>query len=270
MLIYQCRFCKRIWEFPSPPPLWECEWCQGGLFYVGTDEHQNKIQVNKANDKQGRPIYNRLWNLLKAVGMIWGTGGAANIVAKHIKKGNIGKGDLFHTMFPWATAGIIHGLQHPQEVKKLFFPARSHIRTEEKVRKVIEIIKEQKSNKDSQGLPKIAPEKKVNFQFKPQETLTKKTQNATSKNMDQMGDPRAFKWLRILSTRPRILILGGQGTGKSALAFWLLEILTHDVPVLYIDSPRKESLPFHPGSFLTHYTTSLLHHNKRSCGTIYN
>jgi hypothetical protein len=40
-----------------------------------------------------------------------------------------------------------------------------------------------------------------------------------------MGDPPASQWLRILSTYPRILILGSQGTGKSSLGFWLLEIM---------------------------------------------
>ncbi len=40
-------------------------------------------------------------------------------------------------------------------------------------------------------------------------------------------DPRALRWLRVLCERPRILILGAQGTGKSCLAFWFLEIMRY-------------------------------------------
>lgn len=51
------------------------------------------------------------------------------------------------------------------------------------------------------------------------------TGDGASKDTDSVEDPRALRWLRILSSRPRVLILGGQGTGKSCLAFWLLEIM---------------------------------------------
>ena len=40
-------------------------------------------------------------------------------------------------------------------------------------------------------------------------------------------DPRALRWLRVLCEHPRVLILGAQGTGKSCLAFWLLEIMRY-------------------------------------------
>jgi len=239
MLLYKCRICNRIFEFFSPPPLPECEWCQGGLVYVGTGEHQNKIQVNTANDKREKPKYDLLWTFLKGIGLTWGTAGAANIVAKHIKKKDICQGDLLHTLFPWATAGIIHASQHPQELKELLFPAQSHTEPDESLRKVIQIIRRREFDKGSQNLPEIAPQKRANFQFEQREIPDKKTENAVPENAETMRVSRAFQWLRILSARPRILILGGQGIGKSALAFWLLEILHTRCPCFVYRLPEE-------------------------------
>jgi len=235
MLIYQCRFCKRTWEFPSPPSLPECESCQGGLVYVGTDEHPHQIQAQMTDEKKkGRINYDYVLNLFKGGGIIWGAGGAVNIAGKSIKKENIGKADLFHTLFPLATAGIIHGFQHSKELENLFFPnqAQTEMKEElqraemkEKLEKVCEIITGGQLQKGSENIAGVSPERKVNLEFKQRENLTQQTKTAVSKNRGIMGDPPASQWLRILSTYPRILILGDQGTGKSSLAFWFLEIM---------------------------------------------
>lgn len=226
MLVYRCRLCNRIYEFPSPPPLPECEWCQGGLVYVGADEHPHQIQAQMTNEKKkGRINYKFLLRLFKGVGITWGTVGAVNIVVKSIKKETIGKRDLYHTLLPWATTGTIHGFQHSKELKNLFFPAQSQTGIKEKLQKAIEIIRGGQLQKGSQNIPQVSPKRKVNPEFKQRENLTQQTETVVSKNRGIRGDPRASQWLRILSTYPRILILGDQGTGKSSLGFWLLEIM---------------------------------------------
>ena len=246
MLIYRCRFCSRIFKFPSPPPLPESEWCRGGLVYVGADEHPNQIQAQMTNEKKkGRINYKFLLMLFKGVGIAWGTVGAVNIVAKSIKKENVGKGDLYHTLLPWATTGTIHGFQHSKQLKNLFFPAQRQTEMKEKLRKAIEIIRGQQLERGSQNITEVSPERKVNLEFKPRENLTQQTETAVSKHRGIRGDPPASQWLRVLSAYPRILILGGQGTGKSCLAYYLVEIL-HDRGRCYVYRLPEEGIPLIP------------------------
>jgi len=200
-------------------------WGGSSPAWVGTNEHLNQIQVKMTNEKKGGSNYDFLLNLFKGGGIIWGAGGAVNIAGKSIKKENIGKADLFHTLFPLATAGIIHGFQHSKELENLFFPAQAQTEMKEELRKAIEIIRGGQLHKGSQNIPQVSLERKVNLEFKPRENPTQQTEIAVSKNRSIRGDPRASQWLRILSTYPRILTLGDQGTGKSSLGFWFLEIM---------------------------------------------
>jgi hypothetical protein len=239
MLIYRCRVCNRIFGFPSPPALARCSSCKGGLVYLGQDQPPNEIQVNKEKEKKGGLNWDVLLNLLKGLGAFWGTGGAINIVGKSVNKEKIGKGDLSHTLLPLAGAGLIHGFQHPQRVKNFFLPAQSRIETDEKVRKVIQIIRGQGLNKGSQNPPSVVPQDKVNYRFEGREDPTNQRGKGVSKNTETVRVPRGFQWLRILSTRPRILILGGQGTAKSCLAFWLLEILHPRCPCFVYRLPAE-------------------------------
>jgi len=187
-----------------------------------------------ANEKKGESNYDFFLNLFKRVGIAWGTGGVVNIVVKSIKKETISKGDLYHTVLPLATTGITHGFQHSKELKNLFFPNQPQTEmkeglqkaeTKEILQKVVKIITGGQLQKGSQNIPQVSPERKVNLEVKQKENLTQQTETVVSKNRGIMGDPRASQWLRILSTYPRILILGDQGTGKSSLGFWFLEIM---------------------------------------------
>ena len=65
------------------------------------------------------------------------------------RRRRIGKRDLFHGLFPWATAGIVHGFQHPQAVKKFlappqeFIPATSEKEAFDSIAQVIKTVVEQ-------------------------------------------------------------------------------------------------------------------------------
>ena len=225
MLVYRCRVCNRIYEFPSPPTLPRCEWCLGGLVHVSEDNSGDNVPVNQKKKEKEKTNYNGLWNFLKVVGAIWGAGGAANTAKKYIKKEKIGRGDLFHIIVPSLGAGIIHGFQYRQELKNWFSPTESSVELDQEARKTIQMLVAQMRDQGPQHLFEPPPERKMNFQSKPEENLPKQAEPTISRNMKRAEVPIASQWLRILSTHPRILILGGQGTGKSCLAFWLLEIL---------------------------------------------
>lgn len=225
MLIYRCRVCNRIYEFPSPPPLPECEWCQGALVYTGEERHRGEIPRNEKKKEKETTNHNVLWNSLKAVGVILGAGGAANTIKKYLKKEKIGKRDLISIIIPGVATGIIHGFQHQQELKEFLFSHEPPTELDEESRKKIQIVVARICNQSPQGLPEPPPEKKANFQSELGQSLTERTGRSISPNIKKVEVPMASQWLNILSTHPRVLILGGQGTGKSCLAFWLLEIL---------------------------------------------
>ncbi len=58
-------------------------------------------------------------------------------------------------------------------------------------------------------------------------------------------DPWAVKWRAILSRYPRILIIGAQGTGKSCLAYYLIEIL-HGRIGCYVYRLPEQGIPLLP------------------------
>ena len=159
--------------------------------------------------------------------MILGAGGAANTIKKYLKKEKIGKRDLISIIIPGVAAGIIHGCQHRQELKQFLFSPESAIELDEELRKKIQIVIAPVRNRSPQGLPEPPPERKTNFRPELGQSLTERTGRSISPNIKKAEVPIASQWLNILSTHPRVLILGGQGTGKSCLAFYLLEILHH-------------------------------------------
>jgi len=183
--------------------------------------------MNQKRKEKEKRNYNGLWNFLKVIGAIWGTGGAANTARKYLKKEKIGKGDVFHIIVPSLSAGIIHGFQHRQELNKLFSPMESPPELSQQARKAIEMLLARIRSRGHQDLSEPSPERKMNLQFKREENLPERTEPTISRKMKRVEVPIALQWLKILSTHPRVLILGGQGTGKSCLAFWLLEILHH-------------------------------------------
>lgn len=225
MLVYRCRVCNRIYEFSSPPALPRCEWCLGGLVHVSEDNSGDNVPVNQKRKEKEKRNYNGLWNFLKVVGAIWGAGGAANTAKKYLKREKIGKGDVFHIIVPSLSAGVIHGFQHREELKKLFSPTESLPELDQQARKVVEMLVARIRSRGRQDLPEPSPERKMDFKSKPEGNLPKRREPTISRNMKRVEVPVALQWLKILSTHPRVLILGGQGTGKSCLGFWLLEIL---------------------------------------------
>lgn len=109
----------------------------------------------------------------------------------------------------------------------------------QETRKVVEMLVARIRSRGHQDLSEPSPERKIDFQSKPKENLPKRTGPAISQNMKRVEVPIALQWQKILSTHPRVLILGAQGTGKSCLAFWLLEILHHQSRCLAFRIPRE-------------------------------
>ena len=130
---------------------------------------------------------------------------------------------------PFATADIVHPFQHPQEAKDLFFspkkePERSDTSPQEIIQEIIRTIEAKKATEDTSKMSSLRQVDSISRLLDDIICEIKNTSCQTTKTA--YDDPRALQWRKILSSRlPRILILGAQGTGKSCLAFWLLEIL---------------------------------------------
>jgi hypothetical protein len=195
------------------------------LICIGEERHRDEIPRNEKKKEKETTNHNTLWNSLKAVGVILGAGGVANATKKYLRKEKIEKRDLIPIIIPGVATGIIHGFQHQQELKEFLFSQESAIELDEESRKKIRIVVARIRNQSPQSLPEPPPEKKANFQPGLGQSPTEPTRRIISPNIKKVEVPMASQWLNILSTHPRILILGGQGTGKSCLAFWLLEIL---------------------------------------------
>lgn len=191
MLVYRCRVCNRIHEFSSPPPLPECEWCQGALVYTGEERHRGEILRNGKKKEKETANHNALWNSLKAVGVILGAGGAANTIKKYLKKEKIEKRDLIPIIIPGVAAGIIHGYQHRQELKEFLFSPESATELDEESRKKIQIVMAWIRSQTPQSLPQPPPERKTNFQSELGQSLTERRGRTISPNIKKVEVPMA-------------------------------------------------------------------------------
>jgi len=160
---------------------------------------------------------------------MWGTAGAVNTLGKVIEGRKVDRKDVFHTLFPWATAGIVHAFQHPQKAKDLFFsPKKEPERSDNSPQKIIqEIIRTIEAKKTTEDTSKMSHLRQVDSISRSLSDIIGEIKNLPYQTTKTAyDDPRALQWRKILSSRlPRVLILGAQGMGKSCLAFWLLEIL---------------------------------------------
>jgi len=105
-------------------------------------------------------VYATLVTLIKVGCSIWGSAGTIRLAGKLIEKEKIGKGDLFHVLFPFATTGIVHGFQHPQVVKKFLvppqksIPATSENGASDSIAQVIKTVVEQIRRNSQQAPPR--------------------------------------------------------------------------------------------------------------------
>jgi len=240
MIVYRCSSCRRIFQVPSPLTLCKCGACGGWLTFFTKRDDPCPISVTETKNNEPRG-YDAVLRIAKTLCYIWGTGGDVNLLRKYIRRENVDRKDLFHGIFPWIAAGIIGDSEHPEQLKRFFSPPdllggiQPQTGREQKLRNMVQRKKEQRPYKEPEYLPEISADKELNSNLEQLKELIRKWEH-TKANPEQPDseapnvlkgteDPRAFEWRRILSSYPRILILGGQGTGKSCLAYYLVEIL---------------------------------------------
>ena len=254
MIIYRCSSCGRIFRGPSPVTLCKCRACGGWLSSIDESRDSNPCSVKRAKEDEVR-VCAVGPNIAQDTCRTWGTGGHMNLSGKDIGKESVGKGGPFPTIIPRGATDIINTFQHPHGVKKAFVPSEAQIgiqhqaETVEGPEDVAQGPQEQQIDEGFQNLPAISFVNKLNSNVeqlknlltkcKQLEKLTKQIADAASKTTKIMEDPRALRWRGMLSTYPRVLILGGQGTGKSCLAFWLLEILHTRSPCFVYRLPQE-------------------------------
>lgn len=259
MVIYRCSACGNIVRVPSPPTISKCGACGGWLVTITREDAPKPMIVEKVKENEGKQGMTLL-NIVKVIAYAWGTSGALRIVAKLIEKENIGRGDLLHTIIPFTAPSIIDDLCRQQSAGNLPISSLSGIgmqpqRREEKAQSLVESTEEEERETGSPDLPKMWTPKKLDShpeevkgsleRFEELKKLLKHLKTRAPSSLERPEDPRALQWRAVLSRYPRILILGGQGTGKSSLAYYLLEIL-HDRGRCYVYRLPEEGIPLIP------------------------
>ena len=220
MLLYKCVNCGKIFRFPSPVAGKRCSRCWERVVFLGKEQ-----DVMKAGTRMKKADNEKLWktilNIVKGGVLVWGLGGGVNILGKHLDREKIGRKDLFHFLFPT----VIHGFQHPDEVKRFFSFDQRHSVGRQTPACMTRPETQQQIKQASQSPPQRSNEKSTEASREFIRDRLNRVLNSLGSKGDVADDPTALKWLKILSDHPRILILGAQGTGKSCLAFYLVEIL---------------------------------------------
>jgi len=247
-MLHRCSsYQRKFRSFVGLPPS-RCTGC-GGLL-VPTSSNEDPGPMPRTQQRAKDPTEESgMVELMKGLGSIWGIGGGVNLIARYIEREPIRPQDLFHAAFPWMAVGV---LASPRTKRQLILPpqpgCKPHAETVQTGRDVIRRIQEEPGSESQHDIQRKLVEKlRSTAEDLRQFMRERKTQTADLKKLtiQALGvpevpeDPRAHRWRGILSPYPRILILGGQGTGKSCLAFWLLEILHTQCPCFVYGLPRE-------------------------------
>ncbi len=209
-MIYKCNGCSRIINASESAALARCGRCGGWLVEIGENLNLpsylaalGRRQVAEKTDGVGpRPPSREIYQ--KAGG-----------ISQRSKETRGGGGNVLH----------------PPE--KLFFSVPSSVRISRLSRVVKRSV--QATNQrgkeptppvglpSSQGLSALLAMMELEMDKLNRNLMTLIPRKSQGTPIPQ--DPWAIKWRAILSRYPRILIIGAQGTGKSCLAYYLLEVL---------------------------------------------
>jgi len=195
----------------------------------GPEAFGNKGDVEEPN--KGRNLGQTVANVAK-IGLVFvEILGAGNAIAKLLSKEKISKNDILWASVPGALASTIHVLQNPISTNSASSPLPPQSQNYQ-IRDVIEQIKAKPPESHSpQPKPQALQQSFLN-QFVAKE-------NPEAKEVKIEEDPNTLRWLNIMSAHPRILILGEQNSGKSALAYYLCEILHTRGPCYVYRLPKE-------------------------------
>jgi len=192
----------------------------------------NEGAIEESN--KGRNLGQTLVNVGK-IGLVFvEIFGAVNLIAKAVSGEKVTKKDILWGVLPGSFAGTIHVLQNEGSTNPVSSPVPLQFQNDQ-MRSVIEAIK-----------PKL-PELHSPLPYQPKPQALQQSfinqpipkENPEAKEVKIEEDPNALRWLNIMSAHPRILILGEQDSGKSALAYYLCEILHTRGPCYVYRLPKE-------------------------------
>lgn len=184
--------------------------------------------------------------------------GIGNAIAKLLSREKISKNDILWASVPGALASTIHVLQNPVSTNLASSPLPPQSQSSQTQRQIVQRILGRQSEVQSpqtkpqaidqnfvkQPAAKNNPQNEQSKENKTQEFDWKKWREELAdlfppQEVKIEEDPNALCWLNIMPKRPRILILGQQGSGKSALAYYLCEILHSRGPCYVYRLPEE-------------------------------
>ncbi len=186
--------------------------------------------------------------MVRGLNTAWEVPGILRGTIKSVEGKKLTKRDLVHVAVPLVVETILERLEIRQEGKRSFPLPRAEITAgaqDARVHKIVELVLAQQKLKQSKGL---SPE--TEDASKEEKPLVKKQIPSERKPLlsrvsVEGQDLEACSWLKILSRYPAILILGARGTGKSCLAFYLVELMRYRGPCYVYRFPEegKDLLP---------------------------
>jgi len=249
MLIYECTECSKIFKFSSMPgPSGSrCTACKGQTVWIGQDKDPGEDQLIERDQTGAGLNWPFLLDTVKTLGTAWGVGGLINIVNKYIKNEEVGNRGLAHVAVPSVLVSIIDRFDPRNESERYVLSSQPQMKRNSnpypKVREVIlELLKRQGNIETSRVSSQVLNEIKADPSLPTSGNTTPEQRLTPPRARQDMAYSRVFLWLKILSQRPIILILGAKGMGKSCLAFWLLEIMRYRGPCYVYRLPEKVSL----------------------------
>jgi len=222
----------------SPAPFSKCGACTVGIGLISKKRDLGPTPVEKATGNEvdkGSVVL----DVLRVIAYTWGSGGVLRVAEKYVERKPIQRRDLLHVILPFAGAGIIEDLQRPKMAGGQSAQPSPLIGVQpqgmsHELKKTPEMKGEGKLDAKPLHSPVIpSVPKQIPSLEELRESIRKLGEQVKlPRDEDReaprsLEDPWALRWRGILSRYPRILILGAQGTGKSCLAYWLLEILHH-------------------------------------------
>ncbi len=252
MLVYECTKCSKIFRFSSilGPSQSRCTKCGKQIVWVGQEKDPGEDQLILRDQTKTGLNWPLLFDTVKTLGVSWEVGGMVNCASKYIKNEKIGNGDLLHVVAPSVLVSIINRLDPRNKSEGQAPSLQPQVKTSSdpypQVGEVIlELVKKLGSVETSCVSHQVPKETKTDISLVRSENTTPQQRLTPPRARPDMAYSTVFLWLKVLSRYPVILILGAKGTGKSCLAFWLLEIMRYRGPCYLYRFPEegKDLLP---------------------------
>lgn len=251
MLIHKCTRCNRIFRFSSMPGPSEsrCVKCRGQLIWTSQEKSTVRPELHQKKEKKKMKVdWGPVLHVARGLNIAWEVAGLLRGTIKSAEGKDLTKGDLVHVAVPLVVEPILDRLETQQKEKGSFPLPKTEIATstqDTKIHKIVELILAQQKLKQSK---RSSPE--IEDTSKEEKPLVKKQIPSKGKPLPSRvsvegRDLEACSWLKILSGYPAILILGAKGTGKSCLAFYLVELMRYRGPCYVYRFPEegKDLLP---------------------------